>query len=59
MEKYGYTDEELFLKNNQEYVQNAKKHGYPKLKCKIMFYAINNTSIAKGVWNRGGQLKEE
>ena len=57
MEKYGYTDKELFFKSNQEYVQNARKHGFPKLKCIIMLYAIN-TSIARNVWNRGGQLKE-
>ena len=58
IDKYGYSDEELFLKNNLEFVSMARKHGFPEWKCKLMFFAINNTKIAKDIWARGGQLKD-
>lgn len=57
MEKYQCSDEELFLANNLEFIAMAKKHGFPLWKRRLIFFAINNTKIARDIWARGGQLK--
>lgn len=55
-DKYGYTDDELFLYNNIEMRECCRRHGLPDWKSYAVFYAINNTKQARDIWARGGQI---